>query len=172
MQISLSQFHPSTTGYWTSSSKYECCSSLVPGGDYVAAASSECVVGSQSSPGKLPFLSLSLLSSVETLSHYYHSCSLSTHFHYTGHDFDSIVPCSSAPPPSAVTGPSFVSSVCAPGAIDELGGRVTQQGESFSSTAISILTRLSHVTWTLPTPALQLPPLTSSYLHSFSLTCM
>ena len=48
----------------------------------------------------------------------------------TGHDFDSIFPCSASPSPSQMTGPSFVSSVCAPGAMDELGGKVIQMGES------------------------------------------
>ncbi len=117
------------SGYWASAAKYECCSSSVPEGDYLEA--SECVVGSQSSPGNRspsPSLYLSLFSVNSSLILFSHP----THYamQSTGHDFDSIFPCSASPPPSQMTGPSFVSCVCVPGAMDELGGKVIKIGAS------------------------------------------
>ena len=76
----------------------------------------------------------------------------------TGHDFDSIFPCSASPSPSQMTGPSFVSSVCAPGAMDELGGKVIQMGESSTNYLYMLLSLFNPSPVVTSNPLLPLSP--------------
>ena len=66
-----------------------------------------------------------------------------------------------------MTGPSFVSSVCAPGAMDELGGKVIQMGESSTNYLYMLLS--PSLSLFNPSPIVTsnplIPPLSVNPLH-------